>query len=349
MNFQIIHIKKVIKRRGSFLLVAVILFFTTCKKEKPDLRSNSFIAIQPSKNQPPVANAGLDQTVFLPQDTAVLNGTLSNDPDGRVIKYFWSKLSGPPIYGPVNMVHADSSVLTIKFITLGEYAFQLQVTDDKGITSRDTVNVMLKNNPAPAHIVKAKVLEYGSDLPIAGANLAVCTSIIGNNGCGAGYLGFTTDANGDCFFYANKFLYGDVLKDGYFRDIHMPCFNTYFRNGILMNLNENYHTADSFVVRIVPKTDFILHITDSSLRGPVEGNYLTADVSFGLCGIGGLLGASLRKGIDTTIRFSNYYGNANYVFTLGYELNDGGFPMHVLKQQQKFIAKGNNSTLNIIY
>ncbi|MES1223261.1 MAG: hypothetical protein ABUT20_47645, partial [Bacteroidota bacterium] len=237
------------------------------------------------------------------------------------------------------------------FLRLGEYVFQLEVTDNNGVISKATVKVIVRDNPVPTHNIKAKVVEYGTDLPIAGVTLTVCTSLNSSNNCGGNYLSLTTDANGECFFQANKFLYGDVLKDGFFGNIHMPCFYTYYRNGILLNLNngDDYRTSDSFVVRIVPKTDFTLHIIDSSLRGPLEGNYLTADVSFNQCGIGGLLGANLRKGIDTTIQFHSYYGNANYVFTVGYELNDGGFPMNILNQQQKYIAKGNNTTLNIIY
>jgi len=343
--------KALLKSVACILLIAATLFFSACKKEMPGSASINPPPNPISSNKPPVANAGSDQTIFLPDDTAVLNGTLSLDPEGGIIKYFWSKLSGPVILGPTNIDHADSSVLTIKFITLGEYIFQLQVTDDKGMTSRDTVIVFLKNNPAPTRIVKARVLEYGTDLPLAGAILKVCTSPRSYNSCAANYLSLITNTNGECFFEANLFLYGDVLKDGYFGNIHMPCFYTYYRNDTLLNLNNgyDYRTADSFIVRIVPKTDFSLHIIDSSLRGPIEGNYLTADVSFNLCGVGGLLGVNLRKGIDTTIQFHSYYGNTNYFFTIGYERDDGGFPINILKQQQNYIVKGSNTTLKIIY
>jgi len=48
-------------------------------------------------NQPPVVNAGADQTVIAPSATLALTGTASDDglPAGSSLTYQWSKLSGP--------------------------------------------------------------------------------------------------------------------------------------------------------------------------------------------------------------------------------------------------------------
>ena len=54
-----------------------------------------------------------------------------------------------------------------------------------------------------AKSVKAKVIEYGSYLPVAGATLSICTTALYNpNGyeCAGNYLDFTTDVNGNIFF-----------------------------------------------------------------------------------------------------------------------------------------------------
>lgn len=329
------------------ILLTGTIFFTACKKEKP---VSSVVTPPPnptSSNKPPVANAGADQTVFLPQDTVELNGTASYDPDGSITKFHWNKISGNYFF---NISQPDSAKTVIQFLRLGEYVFQLEVTDNKGATSKATVKVIVKDNPAPTHTVKAKVLEYGTDLPVAGVILKVCTALNSSNDCGSDYLSLTTDANGECFFQANKFLYGGTLKDGYFGNIFMPCFYTYYRNDTLLDIHiDDYWTADSFIVRIVPKTDFTLHIVDSSLRGPDAGNYLNSEVIFNSCSIGGLWMGFLRRGIDTTIRVHSYYGNTTSVFTVGYDPDDGGFPMNVLYQQQRFIANGNNTIVNITY
>src|SRR5687767_8982549 len=77
--------------------------------------------------------------------------------------------------------------------------------------------------PRKAKTVRAKVIEYGSDLPVAGATLSICTTAFNQNGyyeCAGNYLNFTTDANGECFFKTDgvyKFAdRSDVVRDGYF-------------------------------------------------------------------------------------------------------------------------------------
>jgi len=47
-------------------------------------------------NQPPVASAGSNQTISLPQNTLNLNGS-GSDPDGSIASYLWSKVSGPAV------------------------------------------------------------------------------------------------------------------------------------------------------------------------------------------------------------------------------------------------------------
>lgn len=58
------------------------------------LISEEIIATIP--NVPPNANAGTDITIYLGQ-TAILNGSLSNDPDNgpQALSYLWSFVSVP--------------------------------------------------------------------------------------------------------------------------------------------------------------------------------------------------------------------------------------------------------------
>jgi len=38
-------------------------------------------------NKSPIANAGPDQTITLPADSVILNGSVSSDPDGTISSY----------------------------------------------------------------------------------------------------------------------------------------------------------------------------------------------------------------------------------------------------------------------
>lgn len=88
-------------------------------------------------NQSPVANAGADKTVTLPSNSVTLNGT-GTDPDGTVTNYQWTKVSGPLSGSIKSPASASTSVISL---TQGVYLFELQVTDNGGITARDTVQV----------------------------------------------------------------------------------------------------------------------------------------------------------------------------------------------------------------
>lgn len=89
-----------------------------------------------STNMPPIANAGADQTIMSPQSDATLDGKLSNDPDGTIVSYEWTKISG----SWVDFAYTQNSDYAfIKHLGTGEYHFQLQVTDNNGATAKDTV------------------------------------------------------------------------------------------------------------------------------------------------------------------------------------------------------------------
>ena len=53
---------------------------------------NTVLNINP--NIPPVANAGIDQTITLPTNIVLLNGS-GTDADGTIVSYAWTKISGP--------------------------------------------------------------------------------------------------------------------------------------------------------------------------------------------------------------------------------------------------------------
>lgn len=93
-----------------------------------------------SPNQPPVANAGPDQTVEAtgPAGAAVtLNGAASSDPDGDALSYTWRGA-----FGAVNGVNMTRS------FALGPHTAILEVFDGQA-TASDPVGILVEDTTAP--------------------------------------------------------------------------------------------------------------------------------------------------------------------------------------------------------
>ncbi len=90
-------------------------------------------------NQPPVANAGADQTVTV-GTRVTLNGTQSRDPDGDPIAFQWRFVSVPE-GSAAELTDADTAKPTFTPDVVGEYILELVVTDPDGATGSDQVKV----------------------------------------------------------------------------------------------------------------------------------------------------------------------------------------------------------------
>src|SRR6267143_2156136 len=99
------------------------------------------VTVNPAANVPPVANAGPDQTITLPANSVVLNGS-GTDSDGSIASYSWTKISG----GAATMINANTASLTASGLTAGTYVFRLTVTDNQGAQASDNATVTV--NPA---------------------------------------------------------------------------------------------------------------------------------------------------------------------------------------------------------
>jgi PKD repeat protein len=124
-------------------------FYTVVLKvtDTAGLSGSDTVWLLPNCNQPPIANAGPDMNATYPEDTVLLNGTASFDPDSTSLSYLWTKISGPP---SGMLSGSDSSVALLINPELGEYLFELRVTDSMGVTDRDTVQI--NYNPDPLSI-----------------------------------------------------------------------------------------------------------------------------------------------------------------------------------------------------
>ncbi|MEJ7589687.1 MAG: hypothetical protein WKI04_19220 [Ferruginibacter sp.] len=66
------------------VVVIVIAIFASCKKEVS--------CYDCKENKPPIANAGADQTITLPKDSAMLDGSASTDPEYNTVDYINRKI-----------------------------------------------------------------------------------------------------------------------------------------------------------------------------------------------------------------------------------------------------------------
>lgn len=98
------------------------------------------VIVIPPTNQNPIAKAGTDQTITLPANTLNLDGSLSNDPDGQIKAYKWSKTSGPA----VTTSGDNTALLQLTNLLEGVYVFRLTITDNNDATNSDEVTVTVK-------------------------------------------------------------------------------------------------------------------------------------------------------------------------------------------------------------
>lgn len=89
-------------------------------------------------NTSPVANAGNDREITLPVAQVTVNGSGSSDPDGTIVTYAWTKISGPGTY---TIVSESAASTVINNLVEGTYVFRLTVTDDDGATHTDDMTV----------------------------------------------------------------------------------------------------------------------------------------------------------------------------------------------------------------
>jgi hypothetical protein len=123
-------------RRSAFFCFLLVLLFICCRKA--DVRYLPAGPSNPMGNKSPIALAGDYQTISLPMDSVVLDGSKSSDPDGKIRAWKWRKLSGSASF---TIVSDTLPKTVVKDLKLGTYEFELKVTDDKGASATSTVQI----------------------------------------------------------------------------------------------------------------------------------------------------------------------------------------------------------------
>jgi hypothetical protein len=120
--------------------IIYLVFFAgllfSCKKED---------TIQPTPtNKAPVARAGQDVTIHIPETSYTLDGKDSFDPDRDYIDFSWRQISGPQLHFFQQNDNQTSATLSVR--GEGRYEFELKVTDPSGLSGQDTVLLNVVDN-----------------------------------------------------------------------------------------------------------------------------------------------------------------------------------------------------------
>jgi hypothetical protein len=131
------------------VLITIVILMISCHK-------NVVEVINTPKNKPPIANAGGNIILTLPQRNTDLDGSGSSDPDGTIASYTWKKISGPLTF---LIEDPSASVTKVKDLERGIYEFQLTVVDDKGDSSRDVRFIEVKDPPPSLPVISTSFTE----------------------------------------------------------------------------------------------------------------------------------------------------------------------------------------------
>ncbi len=152
----------VVDTTASFVTDGVYVLRLTADDSELTASDEVTITVTP-ENQPPTVNAGLDQTITLP-DSALLDGTVTDDgwPSGTLTTT-WSVVSGT---GSVAFTDAAAVDTTASFSEAGIYVLRL-TADDSDLTASDDLTITV--NPAPN---QAPIVDAGADQIVNLPNLA---------------------------------------------------------------------------------------------------------------------------------------------------------------------------------
>jgi endo-1,3(4)-beta-glucanase len=89
---------------------------------------------------PPIADAGENVVVILPEITATLDGSLSNDPEGEAITYLWEQ-----VYGPSTISFDNTTLESPSISNLEEGIYKVKLTvSDGAYTANSDVLVLVQ-------------------------------------------------------------------------------------------------------------------------------------------------------------------------------------------------------------
>lgn len=152
----------------SGLVAGSYSFKLTVKDNKGATGSdNVTVNVATAPNKAPVANAGAAKTITLPTSSVQLSSS-SYDPDGKIVTYAWSQVSGP---NTATFNNKASSMPTVSNLVAGSYTFKLTVTDDRGATASATTTVTV--NAQAAALKQAPIAKTVGKQSLVGTSVSL--------------------------------------------------------------------------------------------------------------------------------------------------------------------------------
>lgn len=143
METSITFIAKRFSRKLSIILMSILLI--SCEKEEMfesqgDTTQSPITDQASPSNQSPIAIAGPDQIITMPEDSILLDASASHDSTG-IRSYSWRKIEGPENFSIIS----PSAVQTlVENLTVGIYKFELTVINTASLSAKDTVQVTVQ-------------------------------------------------------------------------------------------------------------------------------------------------------------------------------------------------------------
>ena len=196
-------------------------------------------------NKKPIALAGSDQSITTTDATVMLSAANSSDPDGSVVRYIWSKISGP---NKGTLEGANTKTLNITGLTTsGTYKYQVKVIDNRAEWSYDTVVVTVKKGEATPN--KLPLAKAGTDTTITIASTFTLqgTESIDPDGNIAGYLWSKIEGPGK-FSFADQWNVRTAVTD---LEVGIYTFR------LTVTDNRGGSSSDDVTVTVTPKPDSV--------------------------------------------------------------------------------------------
>ena len=150
-------------------VTTTLVFRLTVTDDDGATASHDVTVTVDAANRPPIADAGVDQTVD-PGDSVTLDGSGSSDPDGTVTSYLWAQTAGPMVtLSADDQVSASFVAPNVNVTTT--LVFRLTVTDDDGATASHDVNVTVDaaNRPPVADAGVDQTVDPGDSVTLDGS------------------------------------------------------------------------------------------------------------------------------------------------------------------------------------
>lgn len=144
----------------SGLAIGTYRFQLTATDNQQLTATDEVVVVVKPANYAPVANPGNSRTVAPTVTQLQLDGSLSVDPDGTIVKYEWAQVDSNTPLTLVQSNLSDPKVTVSTLLPNRLYIFRLTVTDNLGLQSSENVRILVESATALSLIDTEKISVY---------------------------------------------------------------------------------------------------------------------------------------------------------------------------------------------